>query len=36
MRHPSKLALYLWRSDIGSLVSSVFVASVKFRAPTSR
>jgi len=29
MRHPSKLALYLWHSDIGSLVSGVFVASVK-------
>jgi len=29
MRHPSKLALYLWHSDIGSLGSGVFVASVK-------
>jgi cytochrome c oxidase subunit 2 len=29
MRHPSKLALYLWHSDIGSLGSGDFVASVK-------
>ena len=29
MRHPSKLALYLWHSDIGSLGSGVFVASVE-------
>jgi len=29
MRHPSKLALYLWHSDLGSLGSGVFVGPVK-------